>query len=68
MTREGLLAGDARAVFGDAIGDPRALKRAYAALVKRFGPESDPEAFEALRRLYEAACAAPAPAAPGAEA
>lgn len=47
-------------LFGEAMGDPRALKRAYARLIREHGPETDPEAFQHIRALYEAALAAPA--------
>lgn len=52
-------------LFGEAAEDPTQLKRAYARLIRAHGPESDPEAFEHIRRLYEQAQAelkAPKPA------
>lgn len=43
-------------LFGaEACADRKALRRAYARLIKRFGPETHPEAFEHIRRLYEEA-------------
>ena len=41
------------ALFGDAIGDRRAVKRAYTKLIRKFSPESHPEVFAHIRRLYE---------------
>lgn len=35
--------------------DARALKRAYAALIRTYGPETHPEVFQHIRRLYEQA-------------
>lgn len=46
------------ALFGTAASDPVQLKRAYARLVRQYGPESDPTAFEHIRRLYEEATTA----------
>lgn len=69
IDREAVLAAtEPAALFGEAVAEPRALKRAYAALVKRFGPEGDPEAFEHIRRLYEAARDGAEPAPPQPEA
>jgi len=43
-------------LFGAAtLGDRRALRKAYARLIKRFDPEHHPAAFEHIRRLYEQA-------------
>lgn len=44
-------------LFGDAVGDRRGLKRAYARLAKQYRPDDDPEAFQHLRALYERALA-----------
>jgi len=78
VTRDELLAATAPVdLFGDAVGDRRALRRAYARLAKRYRPDDDPEAFQHLRGLYEqaqqrsepfAAPAPPAAAAPAAPA
>lgn len=47
---------DPARLFGaDAVLDLRQLKRAYAALIRAYGPESHPEVFEHVRRLYEEA-------------
>lgn len=46
------------ALFGAAVSDPRALRRAWAALAKAFRAEDDPEAFRHARDLYEQARAA----------
>ncbi|MEO1228924.1 MAG: hypothetical protein AAFZ18_08470 [Myxococcota bacterium] len=55
LSREALLAAtDHEEIFGPD-PDPRALKRAYARLLRSFRPDEDPEAFEHLRQLYEAA-------------
>jgi len=44
------------ALFGaDALADSRALRKAYARLIRRFDPETSPEVFAHIRRLYEAA-------------
>ncbi|MDO9280640.1 MAG: hypothetical protein Q7U06_01960, partial [Pseudomonadota bacterium] len=43
--------------------DARALKRAYARLIREYGPETHPEVFQHIRRLYEQAGAARADAA-----
>lgn len=44
------------ALFGEeALADRRALKRAYARLVRAHPPEADPEVFQHIRRLYEEA-------------
>jgi hypothetical protein len=50
-----LAAASPRALFGDAVDDARALKRAYASLIRRFGPDAAPDVFAHIRRLYEAA-------------
>lgn len=42
-------------LFGEAVGDARKLKKAYARWIKKHDPESDPVAFEHIRRLYEQA-------------
>ncbi len=42
-------------LFGDAAHDPRSLRRAYARLAKVYRPDDDPEAFQHLRGLFEAA-------------
>jgi hypothetical protein len=47
-----------RELFGEAVADARALKRAYAKLLRTWDPEREPEAFQHLRRLYEAGIAA----------
>lgn len=46
-----------RELYGDAVDDARALRRAYARLVRVHGPEDDPETFAHVRRLYEQALA-----------
>lgn len=46
------------ALFGDAAGDPRELRRAYARLIRAHGPEGEPEVFQHVRRLYEEGLAA----------
>lgn len=47
-------------LFGpEAVSLPRALKSSYAKLIRRFGPDHDPEAFEHIRSLYERARHAP---------
>lgn len=46
------------ALFGEAVRDAVALRRAYARLVRLHGPETDPDGFRQVRRLYEAAVAA----------
>ncbi len=57
-TRDQVLgAVDPTDLFGDA--DGRALKRAYARLIRRFGPDHEPEAFEHIRALYEMAKSGP---------
>lgn len=44
------------ALFGEeTVSDRRALKKAYARLIRRFDPERHPEAFTHIRRLYELA-------------
>lgn len=45
-------------LFGPAAADAAQLKRAYARLIRKHSPESDPEAFQHIRRLYEQAQAA----------
>ena len=46
-------------LFGEvAVRDLRQLKRAYAGLIKAHGPETDPRAFEHIRRMFEAVKAA----------
>lgn len=56
LTREQILgATHASDVFGPALSDPAALRRAYSVLAKRFRPEDDPEVFAALRRWFERA-------------
>lgn len=45
----------AHELFGDAVHDRRGLKRAYAALIKTWGPDAHPEVFRHIRDLYEAA-------------
>ncbi|TVQ86452.1 MAG: hypothetical protein EA397_19840 [Deltaproteobacteria bacterium] len=42
-----------RELFGDTIQDARALKRAYAKLIRQYPPETSPEAFTHIRALYE---------------
>lgn len=42
-------------LFGDAVHDRRGLKRAYAGLIKVWGPDAHPEVFRHIRGLYEAA-------------
>lgn len=44
-----------RELFGDAVEDEAALKRAYARLLREHRPDEDPEGFAAVRRLYEQA-------------
>lgn len=44
-------------LFGDAVGDKRMLRRAYARLIKAHPPEEDAERFAHIRRLYEQAVA-----------
>ena len=47
-------------LFGiEALRNPRALKRAYAKLIRRFGPDHDAEAFRHVRAVYERARYAP---------
>ena len=61
--REEILASDTPlALFGvDATRDPRALRRAYAALIRVYGPDDDAETFAHIRQLYEEARRAPPP-------
>ena len=43
-------------LFGvEALGDPKALRKAYARLIRQFTPETHPDAFAHIRRLYEEA-------------
>ncbi len=50
-----MLPDDPRKLFGEAaLGDLRALKRAYARLVKTHGPETDPAGFHHVHSRYEA--------------
>lgn len=44
-----------RELFGDAVDDLRALKRAYAKLIRAHPPEQAPETFAHIRALYEQA-------------
>ncbi len=44
-----------RELFGDAVDDPRELRRVYASLLKAFHAEDDPEAHAHVRALYEQA-------------
>jgi len=47
-------AGTPQALFGEeACENLRALKRAYARLIRAHGPERDPAAFQHIRALYE---------------
>ncbi len=47
---------DPAALFGaQALSDLRSLKRSYARLIRAWGPEQHPEAFQHIRRLYELA-------------
>jgi hypothetical protein len=60
MTRDKVLgAATPAALFGADAGDPKALKRAYARLIRAFGPDTDPAAFAHIRALYEQALAPP---------
>ena len=62
VEREQLMAArEPRDLFGDAVEDARALRRAYAQLAKRFRADDDAEAFQHLRQLYERARAEPTP-------
>lgn len=67
---EVLAAHTPEALFGAAaLESRRGLRRAYARLIKRFGPERSPKTFAHIRALYEQAQAqasapAPAPASP----
>jgi len=47
-----------RELFGDAVDDPRELRRVYAGLLKAFHAEDEPEAHAHVRALYEEARAA----------
>lgn len=59
MTTDPLSAQTPQALFGAAaVGDLRRLKRAYAKLIRVFSPESAPDVFAHVRRLYEEARAA----------
>ena len=59
MSTDPLSATTPLALFGaDALSDARALKRAYARLIRRFKPEVAPAAFAHIRRVYEEAKAA----------
>ena len=44
-----------RNLFGEAVDDPRSLKRAYATLIRAFAPDDHPEVFAHIRSLYESA-------------
>jgi len=56
------------ALFGHAATERRALKRAYATLIKTYDPDSHPDVFTHIRALYEQArsgdTGAPVPEAP----
>jgi hypothetical protein len=60
MTRDELMnATSPSELFGDALGQPQALRRAYASLIRQYRPEDDPEAFTHVRELYERALRGP---------
>lgn len=42
-------------LFGDEVADTASLRRAYAKLVRSFGPERNPVEFAHIRALYESA-------------
>jgi hypothetical protein len=43
-------------LFGDALESRRSLRRAYALLIRKYGPEKDPVCFRHIRNAYEALC------------
>ncbi len=42
-------------LFGDAAADRRQLRKAYAALIKRYSPETHPDVFQHIHALYSQA-------------
>jgi hypothetical protein len=53
VDRDAILSASPSELFGSALESRRALRKAYAKLIRQYGPERDPECFRRIRDAYE---------------